>query len=951
MLSLAGEIRYFVAGQENVVRDTQRLLRDSNAASNAMIREGQKEREGSFRQGIKEIENIEAGAAERLIQNKKNSAKRIDDVRTASRPQQLPTASHDSSAVKARERDIKSLVNTAKSAHAELKQVSVTGRDVFTGDDWSAQEFQAARPEQQALIIQDRKHRIDAIDAEVAAIEKRREGMLAEKKGRSSSYRTTTKELERLNKEKEEHLQLLGYEKKLLGENKEIHREHNAMMTEGGRLRSRVYAERSEQDRMANQLQREMSSLNRDVIEEYGTIKQEVGEGLKNAFQVATVAIGAFWYKLLPTVETFQTFEKELVNAQSIWQESNEVLFELGDQVVDFGQKFGINIGQAAEGLYQYASAGVEAAEAMKMLNHTMMLSMAVQGDHNTLAKLTTQTIMGFGMEFGDAAEVTDKFAHAINKSLIEWDDLASSVKFALPFFISTGQSLDQLLGALAVLTNRALEAGIAGRGLRQALAEFTQHAEDNAAAFHKLGVEILDVDGNMRELTDIAAQFQNKLGDGVKDMDIMMALMEDLNIRGATAFVHLVQNADEFQAQVDDLQNSAGSAASMAEVQQKSLANQIQLVKNALQAPFLMSEDMGANQEYVNSFAEALHHMVDQFENLIVVERNGQQELTEFGEFLRDFVILALKELEIVLGMVVGIVEQFAKEGGAATGMLTMMSAPLKIVLQLVKSLSPWMLQSIILYKLYNKVLPLSTFNLIKDTVARIKHIKTVQKDILVNHAMTNLEMTKTEAQDYATASIERQTWAIKKQIAAQLIQKAALFSMIYLTQRFAKDNVALAGVIGALTGTVIGLTMAWNAWEQIKAYKAWALPAIVITSAAIMGVLNMSAAQAMKTTHDDRLNLEGKLSEAPLGGRMFPRDSYATGGRTGGIDGNHFPVMVEAGETIIPKTQNMANGSGASGITIQIHGDVYDGDNFAEKIGQALPSALRGINDRGGM
>ena len=58
MLSLAGEIRYFVAGQENVVRDTQRLLRDSNAAGNAMIREGQKERESNFRQGIQEIENI-----------------------------------------------------------------------------------------------------------------------------------------------------------------------------------------------------------------------------------------------------------------------------------------------------------------------------------------------------------------------------------------------------------------------------------------------------------------------------------------------------------------------------------------------------------------------------------------------------------------------------------------------------------------------------------------------------------------------------------------------------------------------------------------------------------------------------------------------------------------------------------------------------------------------------
>ena len=46
------------------------------------------------------------------------------------------------------------------------------------------------------------------------------------------------------------------------------------------------------------------------------------------------------------------------------------------------------------------------------------------------------------------------------------------------------------------------------------------------------------------------------------------------------------------------------------------------------------------------------------------------------------------------------------------------------------------------------------------------------------------------------------------------------------------------------------------------------------------------------------------------------------------------------------------MARGTGgASGVTIQIHGDVYDGDNFATKIGEALPRALRNVNDVGGM
>ena len=75
----------------------------------------------------------------------------------------------------------------------------------------------------------------------------------------------------------------------------------------------------------------------------------------------------------------------------------------------------------------------------------------------------------------------------------------------------------------------------------------------------------------------------------------------------------------------------------------------------------------------------------------------------------------------------------------------------------------------------------------------------------------------------------------------------------------------------------------------------------------------------------------------------------SYSSGGRMRGPDGAHFPVLVEAGETIIPKTQNML--SGAGGITVNV-GDVYaqDGSDFAEKLVEELPRALQKASYRGG-
>ena len=78
--------------------------------------------------------------------------------------------------------------------------------------------------------------------------------------------------------------------------------------------------------------------------------------------------------------------------------------------------------------------------------------------------------------------------------------------------------------------------------------------------------------------------------------------------------------------------------------------------------------------------------------------------------------------------------------------------------------------------------------------------------------------------------------------------------------------------------------------------------------------------------------------------GGMVLPM--YDNGGR---ISSRHFPVMVEPGETIIPKTQNMLG----SGITLNIQGDIVtnDAEDFAERIAIALPNALRNINDTGGI
>ena len=414
---------------------------------------------------------------------------------------------------------------------------------------------------------------------------------------------------------------------------------------------------------------------------------QNMASTLLGAFRGALVTsitmLTTLGYTIRGLSQDYSVFERELINANSIWQEQNEVLYEISDRVIKFGEDYGVAYDNASRVLYQFASAGLEAAEAQAVLNDVLILTMAVQGDANTIGKLTVQTIKGFGLEMSDASEVTDKFAHSINASLIEYQDLASAIKFALPFYAATNQDLDQLLGSIQVLSDRALEAGIAGRGLRQALAEFAEGAEDSTRKFAEMGVEVTDAQGNFLQLTEIARNFADAVGTEIaNDTELLTTLIEDLNIRGATAFIHLVQNVDEFEQAVSELANSQGAAAKMADVQQNSLAMMTQKMINATKEVFFLSEAQFVANGYMNEFDYQLKSLVEDFTQLFLVEMpDGNKQLTQLSYDLRELVITSLQGFSNLMTTLIQQLVSMTQQGFSLADMARTLFIPLNLI------------------------------------------------------------------------------------------------------------------------------------------------------------------------------------------------------------------------------------------------------------------------------
>ena len=508
------------------------------------------------------------------------------------------------------------------------------------------------------------------------------------------------------------------------------------------------------------------------------------------------------------------------------------------------------------------------------------------------------------------------------------------------------------------MLTNRALEAGIAGRGLRQALAQFAKHADDNASAMRKLGIEIMDTEGNMRALHEIAKDASAAFGD-VTDLEALTIMLEDMNVRGATAFALLVQNADEFEQAVENISDSAGEATLMADIQQQSLALQIQRVKNALLAPFLLSDAIGEAQGSLNEFTLRIKELVDKFtEFFIIIGPDGVETYSDHGRALKDFVIDVLNEAVIIIEMLKDVFLDQNEGFETFTDLLRYATAPLKMLLKILDKLGPRSLKWFTIMKLTTSILPITTVMTLVQSIVQTKLMLAMVNtnnqrkkevtllSILIPVKAQDAIATAVAGNAHMTTAAKMQvgTMALIKQAVAWVANHMAMMGGILALYLVYKVLSSVMSPIAALTTTLIIGAAAWMAYNG-------AMTMGLGTGAAIAGmVLGVMAVNALFPKQDTGTAGAAAISDIAL--KFNKERNYDLGGTfmpsydNGGYSTEHGMAILQKGETVIPKTQNMLSG----GITLNF-GDInaQDGTDFAEKVASALPDAIRRVNDQG--
>jgi hypothetical protein len=443
-----------------------------------------------------------------------------------------------------------------------------------------------------------------------------------------------------------------------------------------------------------------------------------------------------------------------------------------------------------------------------------------------------------------------------------------------------------------------------------------------------------------------------------VTDLEALTAMLKDMNVRGATAFALLVQNADEYKASVEDLANSTGEATQMADIQQQSLVMQMQRVKNALLAPFLLADTIGEAQGSLNEFTLRIKELVDQFtEFFIIIGADGQETYSEHGKALKEFVIVALNEaVEIIQLLKNAFLEQNASISNMGD-LLRLATMPLKMLLKVLDALGPNALKMVVVWKAFNALLPITNILTMVQTFAQTKlwlamsnaNVEGAKQVTIFSALMpitaaatagavgvTIAELTMAQSIRAGTAALWEQSmgWAgwwgaATAGLAVVVLMGAAIYK--------------LASPIQAIAIALIAGAAAWYAYNGAMTMGVGVAAGIAATAVGI------AALKQFFPKHADTI---GSADE--YAAMKFNKSRNYDGGGTyiptydnGGMSTEHGMAIVQKGETIVPKTQNML---GSGGITLNM-GDVsvHDGEDFAERVAAALPDALRRVNDSG--
>ena len=289
----------------------------------------------------------------------------------------------------------------------------------------------------------------------------------------------------------------------------------------------------------------------------------------------------------------------------------------------EIGRTTAFSAKQAADAMWNLASAGLSVTDIMASAEDAIKLAGATAGEMALATRVMAATMKAFNFEATQSTRVADVFAKTISSSMFSLESFTEAMKFAGTTGAALNWTLEETAAAVATFADLGLEGSMAGTNLRSAMKILLQASDETRDALASLGVTFEEVSPATHSFGEIVERLAKTNIDAAKAIDIFggiagtnMAAIIDLARKGQLDIIAFTK----------ELENSAGTASKMYEQMMDTVEGQWQILKSTTEELLLTIFD---------SFRGGLKAM-----------------LTATASFVADFIILFQKIAPSIVGL-----------------------------------------------------------------------------------------------------------------------------------------------------------------------------------------------------------------------------------------------------------------------------------------------------------
>ena len=359
--------------------------------------------------------------------------------------------------------------------------------------------------------------------------------------------------------------------------------------------------------------------------------------GMSKFAKQAAVAVGvALAVALRKAFTEFVAFDDAMTQSLAIMKTTVQQQEDMTRAAREVATQFRVTAKDAGESFFFLASAGLDAEQSIAALPQVTKFAQAGMFDMATATDLATDAQSALGLTVKDAEQnltnltrVTDVLVKAnqlANASVQQFSEALTTKSGAALKVVN--KDIEEGVAVLAAFADRGVKGAEAGDKLNQVLRDIPRATSKNKEEFAKLGLEMFDAQGNMKNVADII----ENLDEVLKPMsdELKAATLDQLGLnRGVADAVKILSGAgDQIREYEAQLRSSGGATEEVAENQMGSLAAKIDLMKSSFtELGLVIMEKVAPTLEKVIDITTALVGFITDSIDITKEERKSYLE------------------------------------------------------------------------------------------------------------------------------------------------------------------------------------------------------------------------------------------------------------------------------------------------------------------------------------